>query len=185
MITKEQYMNELDQLLAIIPEAERREWLYDYYMHFEQAALNGQTEHEAALELGDPKMIANELLLVYRVNQAETNHSFSKLSRAVFATVSLGLFNVIFVLGPYIACIAILITLWVLPLTLAFAGGAILFETLAYSTFTIPQAIALGLISVSITILLVIGLIALTKLFFKLTLKYLKFNTRIIRGDNK
>ncbi|MCA0755579.1 DUF1700 domain-containing protein [Paenibacillus sp. N4] len=79
MRTRDSYMMELERLLGTIPEHKRKEWLYDYYLHFEQAALNGQTEEEAANELGDPRMIASELMLSYRVNQAEANRNFGGL----------------------------------------------------------------------------------------------------------
>jgi len=185
MTTRDRYMLELESMLKVIPEAQRKEWLYDYYIHFQQAVENGQSEEDAARELGDPRSIANELLLVYRVDQAETNNSFGKLSRAVFATVSLGLFNIIFVLGPYMALTAVLIALWASSVAIGIAGIGIVFESLWNRTFTIPQALSLGLITSSITILLILGLKALTSAFYKMTLKYLKFNTRIVKGNNK
>lgn len=185
MTTRDRYMLELESMLKIIPEAQRKEWLYDYYIHFQQAVENGQSEEDAARELGDPRMIASELLLGYRVDQAETNNSFGKLSRAVFATVSLGLFNIIFVLGPYLALTAVVIALWASAIAIGIAGIGIVIESLWNGTFTIPQALTLGLISSAITILLMIGLKALTTSFYKMTLKYLKFNTRIVKGNNK
>ncbi|NIK78415.1 putative membrane protein [Paenibacillus castaneae] len=185
MTIRDQYMNELEGLLMKVPEQVRKEWLYDYYIHFQQAHENGQTEEEAARELGDPRLIAGELLLGYRVDQAESNNSFSKLSRAVFATVSLGLFNIIFILGPYLALAAVLLALWAVAVAVGLAGVGIVIESLWNGTFNIAQALTLGLISCSITILLIIGLNALTKAFFKMTLKYLKFNTRIVRGNQK
>ncbi|CAM3979441.1 DUF1700 domain-containing protein [Paenibacillus alkaliterrae] len=185
MRTRDSYMMELDHLLRVIPEPQRKEWLYDYYLHFEQAAQNGQSEEEAARELGDPRSIASELLLGYRVDQAETNNSFGKLSRAVFATVSLGLFNIIFILGPYLALAAILLALWATAVAIGVAGIGIVFESLWNGTFSMAQALAVGLISSSITILLIVGLKSLTTSFYKMTLKYLKFNTRILRGNSK
>lgn len=185
MTTRDRYMMELESMLIAIPEAQRKEWLYDYYIHFQQAVENGQSEEDAARELGDPRIIANELLLGYRVGQAETINSFGKLSRAVFATVSLGLFNIIFILGPYLALAAVLLALWASAAALGIAGVGIVVESIWNGTFTLPQALTLGLITSSLTILLIIGLKALTASFYKLTLKYLKFNTRIVKGNNK
>ncbi|WP_141500200.1 HAAS signaling domain-containing protein [Paenibacillus luteus] len=185
MTTRDRYMLELEGMLKVIPEAQRKEWLYDYYIHFQLAVENGQSEEDAARELGDPKIIANELLLGYRVNQAESNSSFGKLSKAVFSTVSLGLFNVIFILGPYLALAAVLLALWVSAVAMGIASVGVIVESWLNDTFTIPQALTIGLIISALTILLVIGLKALTGAFYKMTLKYLKFNTRIIRGNNK
>lgn len=183
MTIRDQYMNELEGLLKEVPEPTRKEWLYDYYIHFQQAVENGQSEEEAARELGDPKLIAGELLLSYRVDQAETNKSFSKLSRAVFATVSLGLFNIIFVLGPYAAVAGVLIALWGSVIGIGLAGIGIAAESFWYDRFSIAQALTFILISTSLSLLLAVGTNALTKAFFKMTLKYLKFNTRLVRGN--
>lgn len=185
MTIKDSYMLELESLLKVIPEAKRKEWLYDYYLHFQQAVENGQSEADAARELGDPKQIANELLLSYRVVEAETNKSFGKLSRAVFATVGLGLFNIIFVIGPYIGIAATLFALWVSAASIALAGVAAIVESLWSGTLSIAQAFSVGLICISIAILLLLALKVLTKHFFAATLKYLQFNTRIIRGNTK
>lgn len=185
MMTRDSYMRELDRLLSKVPEPIRKEWLYDYYIHFEQAHENGQTEQEAALELGDPRTIANELLLGYRVEQAESTPSFGKLSKAVFATVGLGLFNIIFILGPYIAIAAVLLSLWVCVLAMAIAAIAIVVESVTIGSFSLGQALSVGLVCIALALLLGIGLKVLTRSFFAVTLKYLKFNTRVMRGSSK
>lgn len=185
MTTRDRYMLELEGMLTIIPEQQRKEWLYDYYIHFQQAVENGQSEEDAALELGDPKLIANEILLGYRVDQAESTSSFGKLSKAVFATVSLGLFNIIFILGPYLALAAVILSLWAVAASIGLAGLVIIAESLVNETFSMPQALTVSIITTAIAILLFIGLKALTASFYKMTLKYLKFNTRMVKGNNK
>lgn len=185
MTTRDQYMNELERLLKNVPEQVRKEWLIDYYIHFQQAVENGQSEEEAARELGDPRSIAGELLLSYRVDQVETNKSFRGLSRAVFATVSLGLFNIIFIIGPYLALAAVLLALWVSAAAMALTGIVTVIESVWTGSFTLAQALSIGLICCSLALLFVLGLKVLTKKFFEVTLKYLKFNTRIVRGNTK
>lgn len=185
MTTKDRYMIELENLLRAIPDQQRKEWLYDYYLHFQQAIENGQSEEDAARELGDPRTIANELLLGYRVVQAETNKGFGKLSRAVFATISLGLFNIIFILGPYVAIASVIVALWATALAVGLAGIGVVLESVWKDTFSMPQALTLASITSGISILLVIGVKTLTTSFYKVTLKYLKFNTRIVKGNHK
>ncbi|WP_052350587.1 HAAS signaling domain-containing protein [Paenibacillus gorillae] len=184
-ITRESYMKELESLLQKVPEPLRKEWLYDYYIHFQQAYENGQTEQEAAAELGDPRLIANELLLSYRVAQAESKNSVGNLSRAVFATAGMGLFNLIFVLGPYIGVAGVLFSLWGTTAALALAGLAIVIDSQWNGTFSIGQAVSLGLICLSLSMLMGVGVLKLTRMFTAATLKYLQFNTRVIRGAGK
>ncbi|KQO01041.1 HAAS signaling domain-containing protein [Paenibacillus sp. Leaf72] len=185
MMTKHNYMSELERLLAKVPDKQRREWLFDYYSHFQQAEENGQSEHEAALELGDPRQIASELLLGYKVQRAEAKKSFGNTSKAVLATVSLGFFNIVFVLGPYAAAVGVLIALWATTLALGLAGVTTVLESTWSGMFTLTQAASIGLVCIGLSILLGIGVNALTKGFFAATIKYLKFNTKIIRGKKQ
>lgn len=184
-MTKQSYMNELERLLRAVPEAQRREWLYDYSLHFDQAVQHGQTEEEAARELGDPRLIAGELMLGYRVEQVETSSSYKGLSRAVFTTISLGFFNLIFVIGPYIALAGVLFALWAVTIAIAAVGFATIYDSVWVGSYTMQQAVSLALVSWGLAILLAVGLRLLTRKFFAMTLKYLKFNTRMIRGKSK
>jgi uncharacterized membrane protein len=185
MNIKTRYMSELQHLLRKVPEQQRQEWLYDYEQHFELAALNGKSEAQAAAELGEPRMIAAELMLGYRVVEAEAKQKFSGLSKAVFATVSLGLFNIVFVIGPYLAVAATLLALWVSAAALGLAGIVAVGESFWSGTFTLPQALSLGLVFGSLAFLLILALKVLTRLFYAATLKYLKWNTRLVKGDAK
>ncbi len=183
MMTRAQFMNELKRLLMKIPEPQRKEWLYDYEQHFIQASLNGQSEAEAAAELGEPRMIAAELMLGYRVAKAESGRQFSGLSRAVFATISLGMFNLIFVIGPYVAVAGVLFALWAVAAAIGLSAIAAIVESLWSGSFTIPQALSIALVLGSLSFLLGAALKSLTRLFFTATLKYLKWNTRLVKGD--
>ncbi|WP_341281504.1 DUF1700 domain-containing protein [Paenibacillus sp. FSL H8-0537] len=185
MMTKQNYMGELERLLAKVPEQQRREWLFDYYSHFQQAEEHGQSEHEAALELGDPRQIASELLLGYKVERAEADKSFGNTSKAVLATVSLGFFNIVFVLGPYVAAVGVLIALWATSFAFGLAGVTTVLESMWSGMFTLTQAASIGLVLIGLSILLGVGVNALTKGFFAATVKYLKFNTKIIRGKKQ
>src|SRR5690606_10412791 len=109
LMNRELYMRELDRLLAVVPEHIRAEWLYDYDMHFRMSAERGIPEEQTAMELGDPRLIARELLLGYRVREAESRQNVVSVTRAVLATLGLGFFNLIFVLGPFFAVLGILI----------------------------------------------------------------------------
>ncbi|MFF2480812.1 HAAS signaling domain-containing protein [Paenibacillus sp. NPDC058071] len=183
MSIREQYMLELEGLLKEVPAQLRQEWLYDYYNHFEQANKNGQTEAEAAMELGDPRTIAYELLLGFRVEQAERSKSFAKLSKAVFATMGIGFFNVIFVLVPYIALCALLLALWMTAVALAAGSIIVTIDSVNSGAFTLQQALSLGLIGLGLAMLLAVWLFKLTRKFFAVTLKYLKYNRKLMRGN--
>lgn len=183
---REQYLGHLWELLAPVPEKLRREWMYDYEEHFRVSAELGRSEEEAAGELGDPRLIAKELLLNYRVDQADNKSgSITLVSRAVFAAVSLGFFNLIFVLGPFCAVLGVLAALWVTAIAVGASSLMVMYEGLFGEAVTAVQAgfIALGLIGLGM--LLGAGTHWLTRAFAKLTLQYLKFNSRVMRVKGK
>ncbi|MFC4775532.1 hypothetical protein ACFO9Q_01890 [Paenibacillus sp. GCM10023252] len=182
MKTRQRYMQELDRYLSKVPEHLRREMLMDYEMHFQMAVEDGKSEEQAAAELGDPRVNASELLLNYRVEQAETNNNISSLSKAVFATLGLGLFNAIFVLGPYAGLLAVILALWSAVLALGAAGIGVILDSIWNGNLTMKQAVSLALIVWGLAILLGLGLNKLTKVLYTSTLRYLKFNTRLVRG---
>jgi len=185
IMTREMYMQELDRLLSAVPQPVRTEWLFDYDMHFRMAAERGMTEEQAAMELGDPRAIAGELLLNYRVHQAEDRSNVVSVSRAVFATVGLGFFNLIFVLGPFVALMAGLLALW--GVSVAFFGAAVAAVVEAYrgTMFSLQQGLFVALAATGLGLLSGAGTLYLTRGFFKLTLNYLKFNTRLVRGGKE
>ncbi len=185
IMTRETYMRELDRLLSSVPPSVRTEWLFDYDMHFRMAGERGITEEQAAMELGDPRAIAGELLLNYRVHQAEDRSNVANVTRAVMATVGLGFFNLIFILGPFIALMGVLLALWAVAMAF-FAGAATaVFEGFRGMAFTLQQGMFAGLALTGLGILSGTGTLYLTRGFLKMTLNYLKFNTRLVKGGKQ
>ncbi|QHW31607.1 DUF1700 domain-containing protein [Paenibacillus rhizovicinus] len=179
---REQYLGHLWELLAPVPEKQRREWMYDYEEHFRVSAELGRSEEEAASELGDPRLIAKELLLNYRVEQADKKKgSITLVSRAVFAAVSLGFFNLVFVLGPFCAVLGVLVALWATSLAVAVSSLMVMYEGLFGEAVTSVQASFIALALIGLGMLLGAGTHWLTRAFAKLTLQYLKFNSKVIR----
>ncbi|BBH22776.1 hypothetical protein Back11_41210 [Paenibacillus baekrokdamisoli] len=179
---RDQYLHHLWELLKPVPEKLRREWMFDYEEHFRLAAEHGRSEAEAASELGDPRLIAKELLLGYRVEQADDKKgSITLVSRAVLAAVSLGFFNLVFVLGPFIALLGVLLALWGVSLALGLAALAAVYEGISGDAFTIAQGGFVACLLLALGMLLGAGTHVLTRSVAKMTLQYLKFNSRVIR----
>lgn len=123
MSTRHQYLQTLEQELRDVPEPLRREWLADYAEHFRIAYENGQPEADICRELGDPRVIARELLLNNRFERAKKDGSFVQLVRAILVGTSLGLFNLIFVLAPFLVMSVLVVVMWVVDF--AFFAGAL------------------------------------------------------------
>jgi len=66
-----EFLKRLETLLSKVPENDRREMLYDYEEHFQIGLANGKSVEELTAELGDPYVIARDLLADYRVGKDE------------------------------------------------------------------------------------------------------------------
>lgn len=203
------FIRKLEELLAKVPEDDRKEMLYDYEEHFSVGIANGKTEAEIVLELGDPHVIARDLLLDYRqtkmlnaeldeteeklmedlsqsyknsVNIAQKQSSSSTVN-SVLASIGLGFFNLVFVLGPVLGIFGVFIGLWAAVLVLILSPlvtiGAFIFNGLEVAILVF----FMSLITLSLGIFLGIGLKYATSAFYKGLKNYGKFNMRVIKGN--
>ncbi|WP_127531268.1 HAAS signaling domain-containing protein [Paenibacillus kobensis] len=181
MSTSRQYLMIMEQELREVPEPLRREWLADYAEHFRIGIENGQPEEEICRELGDPRVIAKELKLNNRFELVKTNGNPVHLVKAMLVGTSLGLFNLLFVLAPFIAVSAVLIAIWAVVVAL-FAGALYAAGQGAFGgQYKGLTGFAFAFILVGLGIIVFIAARALTKGFVRGTAKYLQANRRLLR----
>ncbi len=193
-MNKTEYLKELAQLLKKIPENERKDILYDYQEHFEVGTDEGKSEEDIIKDLGSPKVIARELLAHYHIEYARSNTSFTTVLRAIFATMAIGFFNLVFLLAPFLAIIGFMIALYITSIALIVSAVMILLAD-PLNSFLGAEYIHLGfegaqkwsvkilgsVILSGLGVLLGIGTIYLSKGLYKITLKYLHFNLKMIK----
>lgn len=177
------FLKRLDDLLSKVPEQDRREMLYDFEEHFSIGYSNGRTEEEIMEELGDPSIIARDLLAGYHISKAESVQTIPNITRAVIATISLSFFNLVFILGPvlgifgaYIGLCAAALALTLSPLALI---GSLIFNGFEDFMFLLFAS----MVTCSLGILLSIAMIHVGKILYRIILTYIKFNVRIIKGE--
>jgi uncharacterized membrane protein len=188
-MNKKDFINKLSVNLHGIPGDEKKDILNDFEEHFNEGLLAGRTEEEISQSLGDPKIIARQLKAAIQVNKAQKNVSALNITKAVFATIGIGFFNLIFVLGPFIAIIFTLVALFICAVAFG-AGGVAGFLTSIFEPI-FPQNIVLNInpvaavfMSIAVTcfgVLFFIGDIYLAKLLYRNFLNYIKVNIRLIR----
>lgn len=183
-MTKQDFLGKLEELLGKMPEAERKDILYDYEEHFQNGMASGKSESEIASSLGSPQAIAKEIMAGYHVAQATENVSVNNIARAVLATVSLGFINLVFVIGPLFGVIGVLFAFYVVAVVLVVSPVIMLVAAGMPSEPTgILAWIFTSMVTVGAGSLLGIGMIFVTRWAGKMFLKYLQFNIRIIRGS--
>jgi uncharacterized membrane protein len=189
-MNKKEFINKLASYLRGIPAEEKEDVIGDFEEHFKEGMAEGRKEEDIAEALGDPRALANQFKAGILVYQAEKTASPVNITRAVFATLGLGFFNLMFVLGPFVVIACVLIALFAGAVALTAAGITVFFSTIFgplfpeyVSTLFNPAAAILGSVGVTcLGVLFFIGDMYLGKLLYKLFLRYIKFNIRIITG---
>lgn len=182
-MTKYQFLKELESKLSVLSQAEREEVLSDYEEHFLDAVASGKTEAEVSQTLGNPSSIAKELTAGYHVEKANESGDATSVIRAVLAVGSLGFFNLVVVLGPAVAVYGVLFSFWAVALVLIASPILVLISIPFLIDGSVLNQLFLSLTMSGIGILLALGLKVVTKIVLKITMKYLEFNKKIIRGE--
>jgi len=189
-MNKKDFINKLSSYLGGVPAEERQDVINDIEEHFKEAISEGRTEEEISDSLGDPKALANQFKANILVNKAEKITSAINITRAVLATLGLGFFNLMFVLGPFIGIVAVLFSLFASAIAITASGIAVFFASIfgplvpQYFAVLINPAVSI-FASIGVTlfgILFFIGDIYVAKWIYRLFVRYIKFNLRIITG---
>jgi len=192
-MNKKEFLDNLSKYLRGIPGEDEKDIISDFEEHFEMGKKEGRTEEDLAKSLGDPKALANQLKANIMVAQAEKETTAVNITRAVFASLGLGFFNLIFVLGPFIGILGILTGLFAAAIGTT-AGGitgllGTIFSPLFPEYFNMIVNPAVGIFAsigaICFGILFFIGGIYLTRGFFRLFIRYIKFNARVLTGRER
>src|SRR5690554_107225 len=186
-MNRTEFIQELRHGLQGLPKADIHDILYDYQEHFEIGLSKGKTETEIAQELGSPRQIAKSHRANATITRAENDPTVPNIVRALLAGMALGFFNLVFVLGPFLAEVGMLFAFFAVAVALALGGlGAVVGGAFApilpnVNSFLHPlTAISFGTGMTALGVLLFIGGGYLTKFLFTVTIKYLRWNIDLI-----
>src|SRR5699024_1634596 len=128
--------------------------------------------------LGSPHQIGKELLATHFLGKVKSNYSTGNIFRAVWAVIGLGFFNLVFVLEPFIAILAVLFTGWVTGVAFIISPLLVLINPLVFpgtfEIFDVFFSIALTGLGLFITI----GMVYATKFITTGFVRYLNFNAK-------
>jgi len=189
-MTRKEFLTQLKKSLGGVPETEKREILADYEEHFTSGLAEGKSEEEIARLLGNPRILGKSFHIDNLLGETGAPRRAGAVIRALYASLSLGLFNIIFILGPFAALFAVLVSLWSVALSLALSGAAVILAVILQPLF--PALISfegLNILLVLLTaigagalgLLALIGMWRLSRWFFIATGKYIRFNLGVIK----
>lgn len=185
-MTQTDFLQKLSKLLKNIPEEEKQDILSDYEEHFRFAIASGKSETEVAAELGKPETIAKECITIYHLERAEENHSMSSLFRAIFTSIGLGFFNLVFLLAPFMVVVSIIFSLFAVAIAFLitpFAAIASAITVDRITEFLLNLFVSIGLAGLGL--LIGAGALKISRAFFTWTTNYVRSNLNIIKGENK
>jgi uncharacterized membrane protein len=192
--TEEEYLRILkSRLEGTIPAGELDEIVADYAEHFRIGKENGRSEADLFRSLGSPEDVAREMRATHLVKRAEDDRSWGNIVHAVLATLGLGLFNLVFVLMPFILLVVLLGIIFLVGIVFAVFGPAAfayaVLQLAGIPAFAIWQSPLAGVFfSIGITavgLLFVIGDFYLARFFYRIGIRYLKWNIGVIRGTER
>jgi uncharacterized membrane protein len=182
-MSKADYFRELTYRLRGLPERERQNILTVYEELFQKATQNGKHEDEIAQSLGYPRIPQWD---GSREQQPYPNPYAVKHEpgfKAIIASIALGFFNLVFVLGPFIGLCGVIFALYVTSAACLISPiASIIGESLTGSWADTQFVFFTALAVFGLGILLTVFTLWFSKLFFKLAGLYLRFNMKIIKG---
>lgn len=180
----------LEELLGELPERDRRSLINKYREHFNLDMSLGKTEEEIVAFLGNPKTVARYIIANHLVEKAEADANIRNVFKAVLGSMSLGVFNLVFFLGPFLVLIAVLAALFAAGLGVSLTGAIALSGVFTYpalpiidlppdlyiDTFTRFGTFFLSLGLISFGLLFLAADFAIIGIFYKGTLKHIRFH---------
>ena len=182
-----------ERLEGTLAREELDDIVSDYSEHFRMGKESGRTDEELCKSLGSPEDIARELKALHLVKKAENSKSCRNIFHAVIATLGLGLFNLVFVLVPFLILLVMLFVIFIVGVLFAVFGPiGFVFSLLqlagqpAFAIWLNPAAGAFFAIGITtMGLLLIIGDYYLARFFYRIGIRYLKWNISVISGTEE
>lgn len=191
-MTEKQYMNALKRALRGLSAEDRKTIANDCREHFLRGVEEGKSEADVAAALGSPEDLAEEAkeeLGIEKFRDTPAGNVF----RASLSSLSLLLFNAIFVVGPYAGLVGGMAGLWAGAVSILVSGAAVVLAVplepllriwIPMSGYTgVMPRVALffaGIALAAIGGLAVMGMVVLTRWFVRGTVSYARTTWRII-----
>ncbi|MGG5741435.1 MULTISPECIES: HAAS signaling domain-containing protein [Bacillus cereus group] len=182
-MNKEQFLKQLNTSLVKLSQEERQDILQDYEEYFAIGMEKGKTEQEISASLGNPKQISKELTASYRLDQVEQTTSAVNVMRATWEVIGLGFFNLVIVLGPFIALVGVVIAGWASAIAFILSPFVVLITLVLGNFLFFDLFVALGLCGIGFFIAM--GMYIATSALTKGFIRYLNFNISLVKGGLK
>ncbi|HLR75218.1 MAG TPA: DUF1700 domain-containing protein [Virgibacillus sp.] len=181
-MNRKEFLMTLEKSLNNISKEERQDILHDFEEHFALGIEDGKSEEEIVKALGSPHRISKELLASYHIEKVETTASAGNMFRAVWAVIGLGFFNLVIVLGPFLALAGVILGGWIISIVFVASPIIVILNALIHPSTVEAFEIFVSLILCGIGLFVGIGMNYATKWLSRGFVRYLAYNASIVKG---
>lgn len=121
----------------------------------------------------------------YHIEQVEKDASVGNVFRAVWAVIGLGFFNLLIVLGPFIALVALVCAGWIVSVTFAASPLLVIVDLAMYPGGFWLFNFFFSLLLAGLGILIGIAMYYITRFVINGFVRYLKYNVNLVKGGLK
>lgn len=175
----------LSDALKRLPSSEREEIIQDFREHFAIGLSEGKTEEEIAEGLGSPQQIGKEMGATYHLEQVQESASTGNVFRALWAVIGLGFFNLVIVLGPFIALAGIVFSGWAIGASFVLSPIVYIVNIIIYPEMFTMFQLFITIALCGLGIFVIIGMFYVTKWLVNGFVRYMQFNVRMVKGGMK
>lgn len=180
-MSKADFFLQLQDRLRGLPAEERHNIMQVYEDLFRQAEAGGKTEQEIIQSLGFIPVPVTASVPEERLRRGGTGRMGP---RNIVAAVALGFFNLIFILGPFIAVSALLFSLSLVAVLFSFSSVWVFIGTgIPSSMDVLLLEIFTSLALSGLGVMLGVAMWRLGRGYIAVVKRYTALNFRLIRGD--
>lgn len=190
-MTKSEFLQRLETYLSRLPESERCEILQDQEEFMRDALASGRSESDIIASLGDPKTLANSLIVESRLQRIDANTSNKNMVKVILvvclALFALAPFHFLIILLPFLILAGLLLAGWGMSLGLFGSSIGIMgFWISELSTLSIGALghAAMGFLTLSLFFFGVfsLGLMTIfTQWLLLMTIRFLQWNLNLVK----
>lgn len=183
-MTRLEFIQELDGMLRSLSDKERLDILADYTRHFLTGMEQGKSEEEIAASLGSPVAVAERIIDTRGHQRRPAGEPVRLGVRSVIIAIALVMFNLIFVLGPFLGLLGVLAGLFATAIALVVSPIGLV-SGMGYPGTEAERLFVVfaGITAVGLGGMIAVALIMIAKWIFSLVKRYLQFNLTLIRGQ--
>ncbi|EKU45605.1 HAAS signaling domain-containing protein [Staphylococcus massiliensis] len=177
------YLTELENHLKRLPRDKQDNIMFSYEQFFYEKEQEGLSESAILKELDKPKLVAKRAYAKHTIHNAEDVPTARNIMKAVIATLGISLFTLCFVVVPMFFVIIFMVLILLISLVLLLSPAILVINIfLSGVTFGLLSNILFSLSLCGLGIVFMVLVLKVFDVIYGLTLKYLRWNIKMIRG---